>query len=129
MKYELLKTFTYDKKYCNYPITIAILYAYDDFPDIGNFDFGSEIENKQYLDDFRSGKYVSCRLKVIAYCRDLSVSIEGVDYLGQCHVTSTTMEDDLISLANDHDMPEQAFDELKKTLDPIREKMINSGRF
>lgn len=78
----------------------------------GDFDFGSDSENKAYLKRFESGELINVSIEVAIY--DKSGELEGIDNLGCCHVTSSNLENDILEIVKDHAMIETAHDELKR---------------
>lgn len=75
----------------------------------GSFDFGSEKENEEYLKKFESGEYISVFLTVTVE----ALGQVGIDSLGMIHVKNdSTIEDQLIQTAIEHDMKNNACLEL-----------------
>ena len=84
-----------------------------------DFDFGSVEEKTKYLKRFETGELENVRIRVQARLGDLC----GTDYLGMCHVTSDGLNQDVLSLVNDHGMIEEAVHDLEKQITSLLEKL------
>lgn len=83
----------------------------DEWPD-GDFDFGNAEDNARYLKRFETGELVCVRIVV-------EVSAEGemgIDSLGMCHVKAQSLEGDVLAMVKDHQMIEQAAEDLRKEI-------------
>jgi hypothetical protein len=86
--------------------------AFEDDLDQPDFDYGNESENKAELARFESGELSNMLLKVTAS----ALGETGTDVLGQVFVKTSQVESDLLSVANDHDMINNALIELKNNI-------------
>lgn len=74
----------------------------------GDFDFGDEKENAEYLARFESGELVMTKIQVVADVFDLI----GSAYLGACHMRSGEFTKDVMGMVKEHGMAELAVGEL-----------------
>lgn len=95
-------------------VTIQVSEDFDVTPE-GNFDFGDETENAEYLARFHSGELVMTHILVKA----LYLGVEGFDSLGACHLKASDIEGDALDMIRDHGMVENAIDALKAELDVL----------
>lgn len=84
----------------------------DDTPVDGSFDFGDKEENRKYFERFERGELMSIGLIVEA--RALGEC--GEDSLWAIHVKTASMTEDLLNMAIEHDMKNNACRELKETI-------------
>lgn len=90
-------------------IPVKIHYSWENDDRIPDFDYGNEEENSKEMNRFKSGEMVNILLK----CTAEALGEKGTDYLGQCFVKAESLEIDLLSLAIDHDMKNNACLELR----------------
>lgn len=96
-----------DGKLRHIPTVVQYAYTQDDCaPD---FDYGNELENRKEMKRFESGELSNLCIKVTAS----ALGETGTDYLGQCFVTSAKAESELLAVAIEHDMKNNACLELK----------------
>lgn len=93
-------------------IEAQITYSYSYEQDAPDFDYGSPEENAKEMARFASGELCNVFLKVYAS----ALGETGSDCLGQCFVTSRDMEAQLIQVAIEHDMKNNACIELKNNI-------------
>lgn len=91
---------------------VKYYYCGDGYPDLNSFDFGSEKENKEYLKRFDTGELLNLTLFVEVSCLGES----GSDVLGAVHVNSRNIEKDLLEMAIEHDMKNNACRELRDNI-------------
>lgn len=95
---------------------VTITVEEDDIDPAGDFDFGNEKENAEYLARFRSGELFVAVITV----RATALGQEGTDCLGGCHIHSNNMfnskpfDSDVESMIKDQCMIERATEELAK---------------
>jgi hypothetical protein len=93
------------------PITVAVCDEIDG-PE-GNFDFGDNVTNEAYLEQFRTEELVNLCIRVTAEC----LGENGTDFLGACHLRSgRDFESDVSSTVVDHGMVDTAIAELVTAL-------------
>jgi len=90
-------------------IPTKVFYAFDYESEPVDVSFGSDKENIEYVSRFDRGELVNVCLKVTAS----TLGENGTDYLGACHVKAQGMEAEMLSMAIEHDMKNQACIELK----------------
>ena len=101
---------TQEVKIGNKLVVVLIVFEYDyenELPEIG---FESNTERNEYLEKFETGEYSNLFLKVIAS----ALGEKGSDSLGQVHVVSKNADNDLIEIAELHQMADNAVKELVK---------------
>lgn len=79
---------------------VVVKWEEDFVPVEDTFDFGDEIENKEYLDKFESGEYQNLALKA-AYFDSKGRFIKN-DYLACVHVSTKDLRKDVETISKDH---------------------------
>jgi hypothetical protein len=92
--------------------TIETAIAPDDTDPAGDFDFGDENENAEYLARFHSGELEMVLIRVRATWNGL----EGSDYLGANHLLARDVELGALEAAQDHGMADNAIAELVQSI-------------
>lgn len=99
-----------DGKLRHIPTVIQYSYGQDDCaPD---FDYGNELDNQREMRRFQSGELSNLLLKVTAS----ALGETGTDILGQVFVVSAKAESELLAMAIDHDMKNNACLELRNNI-------------
>lgn len=93
-------------------IETTVTYAYDYDDCAPDFDYGSDEENKKEMKRFESGELLNLSLKVTAKC----LGEYGYEYLGQCFVSSNGAEKELLDIASQYDLKNNACNELKNNI-------------
>ena len=100
----------------------VLINAYYEMESIeGDFDFGDESENADYLARFKSGELIAVCIVVSIF--DKSGNLEGTDSLGMCHINSSDVLNEVQEIVKDNAMVETAFDDLKTVISLV--KLLN----
>jgi hypothetical protein len=98
----------------NVEVTIRYHWEYEQESVDGDFDFGSEEANKEYLQRFIDGELACVLIRVSAHLGGLV----GTDYLGMCHVRDGSV-DDLMQAVCTHNMEFVALRELESSVQSL----------
>jgi hypothetical protein len=93
-------------------IATHVTISYDHESEAPNFDYGDAVENAKELARFQSGELLNVFIKVTAS----ALGENGYDYLGQCFIRSSHIDDDIANIVAEHDMKNQACLELKNNV-------------
>ncbi len=75
-----------------------------------DIDFGSEIEQRKYIERFETGELVN--VSILVQVEHLHIRMDGFDSLGACHLRAKFLTEDVIQTVLDHSMVEQAIEYL-----------------
>lgn len=103
-------SFTREVKIGNKLVIVLIVFEYDYENELPDIYFDSDKERDEYLEKFETGELSNLFLRVNV----LALGEKGVDSLGQVHVVSKNADNDLIEIAENHGMVENAVQELVK---------------
>lgn len=95
--------------------TVTVGWGEEDESPEGNFDFGDETENANYLARFVSGELMLAYITV-------QVVFQGIaetDYLGMCHIKSNHIETDILDTVKFYQMEAVALESLKNNLNNL----------
>lgn len=96
---------------------VHLLVELDEQDVAGQFDFGNAAENAAYLKRFENMELLNANVSIQYY--DGSGHVSGEDSLGACHIRNGHVEEDAMEIVKDHDMVNNAFNDLQKKLTEV----------